>query len=217
MNDWSLAGKPALLVVHMQDSLCRVGGALEDMGHCKAAREAGIIPNIQALQKAFRAKALPVVFVVARHPAEFKVPAHGPFWSAAGTMRINLEGTSDVEIIDELAPAAGEPVFYNWVFNIFQTNGLAQYLEEQSIHTVVLTGVATGMAIASNSFGLADRLYSLIVPSDTCADANQELHDTVLGSMLPPIALVTTAEDVIAHLPVRSPSGTSGCSSAESC
>jgi len=200
MNDWSLVGKPALLVVHMQDSLCRVGGALEGMGHCEAARDAGIIPNIQALQKAFRAKGLPVAFVVARHPAEFEVPAYGAFWSAAGTMKINLEGTRDIGIIDELAPAPGEPIFYNWVFNIFQTNGLAQYLQEQSVDTIVLTGVATGMAIASNAFGLADRLYSLIVPSDTCADANQELHETVLGSMLPPIALVTTTEDVIAHL-----------------
>ncbi len=217
MNDWSLVGKPALLVVHMQDSLCRVGGALEGMGHCKAAREAGIIPNIHALQKAFRAEGLPVIFVVAQHPAEFKVPAYGPFWSAAGTMKINLEGTPDVEIIDELAPVAGERVFYNWVFNIFQTNGLAQYLQEQSVDTTVLTGVATGMAIGCNAFGLADRLYSLIVPSDTCADTNQALHDAVLGSMLPPIALVTTAEDVIAHLPVRCPSGTSGCSSAGSC
>jgi nicotinamidase-related amidase len=200
MSDWSLAGKPALLVVHMQKSLCMLGGSLERMGHCKAAREAGIIPNIQALQKAFREEELPVVFVVACHPEKFKVPAYGPFWKAAEMMKVNFEGTSDVDVIDELAPAPGEPVFNNWTFNVFQENGLGRYLDEQSVETIVLTGVATGMAIGYNSYCLADRLYSLIVPSDTCADGNEKLHEAVINWMLPPVALMTTAEDVIAHL-----------------
>lgn len=200
MNEWSLVGKPALLVIHMQRSLCMSGGSLEGMGHCRAAREAGIIANIRALQDAFRGKGLPVVFVAARHPAEFKVPEYGLFWSAAAEMRINLEDTSDVEIIDELKPAPGEPVFYNWPFDVFLTNDLDRYLREEAVETVVVTGVATGMAIGHNSFALADRLYSLIVPFDTCADANSRLHEAVLEWMLPPIALITAAEDVIAHL-----------------
>lgn len=200
MTEWSLAGKPALLIIHMQKSLCVVGGSLEGMGHCKAALEAGIIPRIRDLQEAFRAKELPVVFVATRHPAEFKVPAYGPFWRVAGEMKINLEGTPDVEIIDELAPVPGESVFYNWPFDVFLTNDLDSNLAEQGVETVVVTGVATGMAIGHNSFALADRLYSLIVPSDTCADANTRLHEAVIDWMLPPIALITTAEDVIAHL-----------------
>ena len=72
--------------------------------HCKAARDAGIIPNIKSLQTAFRAKGLPVVFVVARHPETFHVPAYGPFWPAARDMGVNLAGSPDTEIIDELAP-----------------------------------------------------------------------------------------------------------------
>lgn len=200
MSNWSLAGKPALLVVHMQKSLCKPGGSLERMGHCRAAHEAGIIPNIRALQEAFRAKGLPVIFVVARHPAEFKVPAYGPFWTAARDQKVNLEGTEDVEVIDELAPAPGEALFYNWVFGVFGGNELDKHLEEQGVETIVLTGVATGMAIGYNSFVFADRLYSLIVPSDTCADGNGKLHEAVINWMLPPIALITTAEDLIAHL-----------------
>jgi nicotinamidase-related amidase len=200
MSEWSMAGKPALLIVHMQNALCKVGGSLEAMGHCKAARDAGVIPNIQALQKAFRAKGLPVVFVIAQHPASFHVPAYGPFWPAARDMGVNLEGSPDVQVIDELAPAADEKVFYNWPFNVFRDNNLEKYLRKQRVETVVLTGVATGMAIGHASFSLADRLFSLIVPSDTCADERAELHKAVLEQMLPPIGLITTAKDVIAHL-----------------
>jgi nicotinamidase-related amidase len=200
VSEWSLAGKPALLVVHMQNSLCKVGGRLEGMGHCQAAHEAGIIPNIAALQRAFRAKNLPLAFVIARHPDEFHVPAYGPFWPAARDMGVNLEDTEDVQVIAELAPAAGEPVFHNWPFDIFRVNKLEKYLRKHAVETVVLTGVATGMAIGHASFSLADRLFSLIVPSDTCADARPKLHQAVLEEMLPPIALITTTKDLIAHL-----------------
>ncbi len=200
MSEWSMAGKPALLVVHMQNSLCKVGGSLEGMGHCKAARDAGIISNIEALQEAFRAKGLPVVFVVAQHPAKFHVPAYGPFWPAARDLDVNLAGTEDVQVIDELAPAPGEKTFYNWPFNVFRINKLEKYLRKQGVETVVLTGVATGMAIGHASFSLADRLFSLIVPSDTCADERAGLHKAVLEQMLPPIGLITTTKDVIAHL-----------------
>jgi nicotinamidase-related amidase len=200
MSDWSLAGSPALVIVHMQKSICMVGGSLEGMGHCKAARDSGIIPNIQVLQKAFRAKGLPVVLLVARHPEEFKVPAYGPFWPAARDTRVNLKGTPDVEVIDELAPLPGEQVFYNWPFGLFRVNRLEKYLRKQGVETIVLTGVATGMAIGHASFSFADRLFSLIVPRDACADARQELHKQVLEQMLPPIALVTTTKDVLAHL-----------------
>jgi nicotinamidase-related amidase len=187
-------------VVHMQNSLCEVGGSLEGMGHCKAARDAGIIANIQSLQSGFRAEDLPVVFLIAQHPAKFHVPAYGPFWPAARDMGVNLKGTEDVQVIDELTPAAGEPVFYNWPFDVFRVNKLEKYLRRQSVETVVLAGVATGMAIGHASFSLADRLFSLIVPSDACADARANLHKAVLEEMLPPIALVTTTEDVLAHL-----------------
>jgi nicotinamidase-related amidase len=200
MSEWSMAGRPALLIVHMQNSLCKVGGSLEGMGHCKAARDTGVIPNIQALQKAFRANGLPVVFVVAQHPAKFHAPAYGPFWPAARDMGVNLEGSIDVQVIDELAPTTDEKVFYNWPFNVFRVNKLEKYLRKQHVETVVLAGVATGMAIGHASFSLADRLFSLIVPSDTCADERAELHRAVLEQMLPPIGLITTTKDVIAHL-----------------
>ena len=75
-----------------------------------------------------------------------------------------------------------------------------QYLVEQGIETVVLTGVATGMSVGTAAFALADRFYNLIVPSDTTTDGNKDLHNAIINGMIPAIGLVTTADDVIAHL-----------------
>jgi nicotinamidase-related amidase len=200
MVKWELAGKPALLIVHMQNAICKAPSPLEVLGHCRAIREDGVVPKIQALQKAFRAGGLPVIFVCAYTPLDSKFPVYGNFWPGARESKTNYLGTRDVEVIDELAPIAGEPLFYNWPFNIFTGNGLEKYLVDQGVETVVLTGVATGMSVGTAAFALAERFYNLIVPSDTTADGNRALHEAIITSMIPAIGLVTTAEDVIAHL-----------------
>ena len=138
-------------------------------------------------------------------PPSFLQPAYGPFWPAAEETGANRMGTRDVQVIDELAPLPGERIVYNWPFNIFQKdrrqeNDLQTHLDEQGVQTIVLVGVATGMSVGHAAFTLADKFYNLIVPSDTCTDGNRQLHDMIITSMIPAIALVTTAEDVIAHL-----------------
>ena len=199
-TDWTLVGKTALLFVHMQNAIIKAPSVLEPLGHIRATEEDKIIPKMEKLLAAFRAKGLPVIFVNAYTPEETKLPVYGRFWPSLSRNRVNYKGTADVDVIDELKPQAGEPLFYNWPFGIFQGNDLEKYLAEQGIETIVLAGVATGMAVGVAAFAIVDRFYNLIVPSDTSTDGNKELHDVIFKAMLPAIALVTTADDVIAHL-----------------
>jgi len=200
VSEWILAGKAALLVVHMQNAIVKSPSPLEALGHGKAAWEEGVVAKIQDLLQAFRARSLPVIYVCTYTPRDAKFPVYGAFWAGAQEAKANYMGTWDVEIIDELAPAAGEPVFYNWPFNVFEGTGLEQYLEDQGVDTVVLTGVASGMSVGTAAWALAERFYNLIVPADTTTDGNRALHEAVMKWMMPAIGLVTTADDVIARL-----------------
>ncbi len=103
-------------------------------------------------------------------------------------------------MIEELAPQDGERVVHNWPFDIFRQTDLEQHLADLGVETVVLTGVATGMSVGAAAFQLADRFFNLIVPSDAVADGNRQLHEAIMTGMLPAIALITTSDDVIAHL-----------------
>jgi len=199
-GDWKLVGKPALLFVHMQNAIVKAPSPLEPLGHIRATEEDQIIPKMEQLLKAFRAKGLPVLFVNAYTPEDTKIPVYGRFWPSLSRNRVNYLGTRDVEVIDELAPLAGEPLFYNWPFGIFQGNDMEKYLQDLGVETIVLAGVATGMAVGVAAFALADRFYNIIVPSDTSTDGNKELHEVIFKAMLPAIALVTSSKDVIAHL-----------------
>ena len=199
-SEWSLAGNVALLIVHMQNAVIKTPSPLEILGHGKAAYEDGVVANIESLLEAFRSKGLPVIYCVAYTDPNTKFPVYGGFWPGVKESRANYMGTWDVEIIDELTPAPGEPVFYNWPFNIFENTGLGDYLKEQGVDTVVLTGVATGMSVGTAAWAIAERFYNLIVVSDATTDANRELHKAVMDWALPAIGLVTSTDDVIAHL-----------------
>lgn len=64
----------------------------------------------------------------------------------------------------------------------------------------MLVGVSTGMAVGIAAYQLADRFFNLIVPSDAVTDGNRELHEAIVAGIMPAISLVTTSDDVIAHL-----------------
>jgi len=200
MSDWTLAGKTALVVVHMQNAICKSPSPLDFMGHQRATAKDGIIPHIATLLAAFRGRGLPVLYVVAVHPEKPEGPVYGGFWQALPDLRVNQAGTRDVQVVDELAPQAGEPVVRNWPFDIFRRTDVERWLRDRGVETVVLVGVATGMAINIAAYQLADRLFNLIVPSDCVTDGNRKLHEAIMEGIMPVIGLVTTADDVIAHL-----------------
>lgn len=201
MNEWKLVGRPALLVIHMQNAIVKSPSPLEVMGHGRAAYAEGVVDNIGRLLAAFRERSLPVVYTVAYTPPDVKWPAYGGFWQGSRQVQVNRLGTWDVEVIEELAPAEGEEVFYNWPFNVFEGTGLESHLRKHDVETIVLVGVATGMSVGVAAWAAAERFFNLIVPTDATTDGNREIHNAVVGLILPAIGLVTSTADVIDHLP----------------
>ena len=97
---------------------------------------------------------------------------------------------------ETLAPQPGEPVLGNFMFGIFSNNtggDLKQVLADLGADTLVLCGVATGMAVMTAVIQCADMFYKVIVPSDASIDANQALHDIAMNNVIPAMALVTTS------------------------
>jgi nicotinamidase-related amidase len=204
MEEWVMQGRPALILIHMQHAITDPEGRAAFL-HAKATWDSGIIPKQQALLKAFREKGLPVIYVNSMHPVnavELMSP-YGDFYGVIRKNRMNEAGTTDVEVLSAVAPQPGEPVLGNFMFGIFSNNtgpDLKQVLVEAGADVLVLCGVATGMAVMTAVIQCADMFYKVIVPSDASIDGNQALHDMAMNTVIPAMALVTTTDDVIAHL-----------------
>lgn len=199
MDGWEMKGKAALILIHMQHAIAREDGALAFFGHARAAKEAGIIPRQQALLKRFREKKLPVIYVNAMPLTTF--PAYGKFFESLQSLKnFALPGSKDREVIPELAPQPGEPVLGNWPISIFANSGLEAVLKDRGAETLVLAGLATDIAVFAAAIQATDLGYSVIVPNDASASGKARAHEVVIKDMLPGMALVTTTEDVLAHL-----------------
>ena len=201
MEEWTLQGKAALILIHMQHAITDPQGTVGFL-HAKAAWESGIIPKQQALLKAFREKNLPIFYVNSVHPADAsqRLPRYGRFYEAIRGKHFNEAGTKDVEVLSAVANLPGEPVLGNYPAGLFTGNDLKQRLDDLGVDTLVLAGVATGVVMTSAVFSATDFGYSLIVPSDASIDADREIQNVVMNRLIPAIALVTTSDDVIAHL-----------------
>lgn len=197
MADWEIKGKPALLILHMQHSIVGSGSEMHP-GNAQVIRNAGIVPRQQALLKAFRDRDLPVIYVNAQpRPLDCPVPPYGFLWNSIETMKPDPK---DTEVIPELAPQVGEPVLTNWLFSPFNNSGLDLALKVNGAETLVMVGFSTNGVINSGIQGAADRYYPVIVPGDACAAPSPEAHKAVLELIAPAVALVTTTEDVLAHI-----------------
>ncbi|OGO42923.1 MAG: hypothetical protein A2Z05_00820 [Chloroflexi bacterium RBG_16_60_22] len=202
MTDWKMKGKPALVILHMQEG---ISGACSNIpGLTDAIRKNRVIPRQQALLKVFRDKKLPVVFVSALHVTREQNPA-GVLPAYGGLFRLiemAKPAPNNLAVIPELAPRPGEPVLHNWVIGAFTNSGLDEVLRAKGVETVVLVGCVTHIAVYTAALQAVDRLYSAIIPRDACTapDSQAEAERVVLDIMAPNISLVTTTDDVIAHL-----------------
>jgi nicotinamidase-related amidase len=208
MSEWEMEGKPALILIHMQHAITDPEGKVAHF-HSKATWESGIIEKQQALLQAFREKGLPVIYVNSSVPPDGwdRLPHYGRFHAALRKAydqgRFIVAGTKDTEVLEAVANLPGEPVLGNFIYGIFSGNSggdLKEILDDLGAKVLVMAGVATGMAVIASVLQATDLLYDVIVPSDASVDANEGLHDIAINQFIEDYALVTTTDDVIAHL-----------------
>jgi nicotinamidase-related amidase len=198
MSDFKILGKPALLILHMQNFM--VGENIKtNPEFAGVVKSSGIISKQQALLKAFRSKKLPVIFVTMNTAEGIRcqTPAYGFLWGSLKPLNLTPK---DKEIIPELAPQPQEYVLTHWAFGPFNNSGLDLVLKSLGVDTVVIAGFATNGVVYSAVVEAADYYYSTIVPSDASASISKKAHEAVMEIMAPALALVATTEDVIAHL-----------------
>jgi nicotinamidase-related amidase len=202
MSDWKMKGKPALVILHMQQGIVGAGGNIPGLN--EEVKRSGIIPRQQALLKAFRDRKLPVIYVTALHVSKQQnpagvLPAYGNLFRL---IEMSQSTPGNLEIISELAPRPGEPVLCNWIIGAFTNSGLDQVLTAHGAATLVLVGCVTQIAVYTAALQAVDRLYSAVIVRDACASPQEQAkaQEVVLDIMAPNIALVTSTEDVMAHL-----------------
>ncbi|MFD6161448.1 cysteine hydrolase family protein [Nocardia sp. NPDC060256] len=164
----------ALLVIDMQRDFLLPGGFGESLGNDIALLRTVIDPLARLLAAA-RAAGIPVIHTREGHLPDLSDCPPAKLERGNPTQRIGdpgrfgrilVRGEYGHDIIDELAPLAGEVVIDKPGKGAFYATDLAAVLQQHSIETLLVTGVTTEVCVHTTVREANDRGYRCLVVSD---------------------------------------------------
>ena len=208
--EWTFDGNPALIINHMQKGIVGTGlfsGAPIDQEWARM-KELGTIDMQKKLIAAFRERNLPVIFVsVVPNPIGVE-PKWGFIYQMNGMCapkgRLNNPELAEAcEIIPEMGKLPEEPVFYHTGSCPLTGSHLEEYLRLHHVTDVVITGWTIHSTLYNTAVQMSNAWFNVVCPYDASGAParDQECADIVINKMMRMWGLVTTTDDVIAHLP----------------
>ena len=178
----------ALIVIDMQRDFMEPGGFGETLGNDVSQLRRTIEPTA-ALLAACRAAGLTIIHTREGHlpdlsdcpPAKLNRGEPSQRIGAPGPMgRILIRGEHGHDIIDELAPAPGEPVVDKPGKGAFYATELGELLAEKGIRSLIVTGVTTEVCVHTTVREANDRGYECLVLSDCVGSYFPEFQEAGL-------------------------------------
>lgn len=151
--------KKALVVIDIQNDYFE-NGAWQLVGSTEASLKA------RKMIDHFRTNNLPIV-----HIQHLAVDGNSPFFHP---------GTRGAEIHDNVKPLTGEKVVKKNYPNSFRDTDLLEYLKENEVTELVITGMMSHMCVDATTRAAKDLGFECTVIADACASRDQELHGRVV-------------------------------------
>jgi nicotinamidase-related amidase len=204
MSDLSLrTDRAALLLVEMQNDIVHeshvdergLGGVL-----AMQVQKRGIIPKLQALAAAARARGVPVLYVNFCGKPGFPRPNTRLHRLSASKPRL-VEGTWGVQVHEALTPQPQDFVLERTV-GVDGSYGTQLYpvLRQLGRSTMIMTGVSTNLAVEGIVRASVNRGFDVVVVEDCCASYPDEWHRFSIDNIMPLLATVTSSDAVLAAL-----------------
>jgi ureidoacrylate peracid hydrolase len=212
--------RTAIVVVDMQNDFGAKGGMFERLGIDLSLIQRAVAPTARVLAAGRRA-GIPVVYLkMAFRPDLSDAGAPGSRsrknsirWEAGKVVlapdgsesRILIRDTWNSNILDELAPEAGDTLIYKSRFNGFYQTELHDVLQSLGINSLVVTGCTTNICVESTIREAAFRDYNCLLLEDCTAEPPDSrfvgsIHDASLFAIQSAFGWVSNSTEFLGTL-----------------
>ena len=189
----------AFLACHFENDVVGADGAFAPFFREQVEKH-GVIDVARRLVDGAHAAGVQVVYTrVAFKEGHSDLVTNIPLLGVVAQQGSLLAGTPGTEIVDELKPAAEDWIVTNPKVSAFASSDLDDRLRAAGVDTVVIFGVATNVTVESTGRAAGDLGYRVVVVSDACSAAAEEVHEATLGSF-GLLGEVASSDEVLAAL-----------------
>jgi len=108
-----------------------------------------------------------------------------------------IEGSWEQKVIDELAPRPEDYIIPKYRWSTFHQTYFDLALRSRGIDTLIISGGAVDVGVASTAYAARDLDYSLIIVRDACSNSHEDSMAAFMNTVFPRMARVRTTDQVL--------------------
>jgi len=186
----------AILGVHWQVDVVKREGALGIFAD--VIEESGVVDRTVKLIEAGRRAGMLVAFInVVYRPGYTDLIRNNALFNSVPVVKASIRGTPGAAVIPEMTPTDKDFIIEHTRLGSFYGTDLESILRKHDIKTVIVTGIATNVAVEQTVREAIQIGYDTVLLEDCCCTSNATYHDASLLTMRILATQVTTADAVL--------------------
>jgi ureidoacrylate peracid hydrolase len=167
-----------------------------------------VVNNAVRLRDAAQKVSIPIFYAMANHRKDGQIRSMivtdtdmrlrpWPNGECNPTVHGATEGSWEQRVIDELKPAPEDYIIPKYRWSTFHQTYFDLALRSRGIDTIILSGGAVDVGIASTAYAARDLDYNLIIVRDACSNSHDDSMAAFMDTIFPRMARVRTTNQVL--------------------
>jgi nicotinamidase-related amidase len=167
-----------------------------------------VVDNAVRVMNGARKAAIPIFYAMANHRSDGEIRYLAvtdtdmglrpwPNGECNPTVHGATEGSWEQRVIEEIAPRPEDYIIPKYRWSTFHQTYFDLALRRKGIDTIVISGGAVDVGVASTVYSARDHDYNIIVARDACSNSHEDSMKAFMDTVFPRMARVRTTDQVL--------------------